>query len=69
MSREDFDTDSAYKVQLVKELLEIANELGWQVALPSQKEQNEEVPGLIIGQGKYVNKVLDCLAKGKFKHE
>lgn len=58
MSREDFNTDSEYRMQLFKELIEIVGELGWAISFPSG-EADEEVPYMIIGQKKNVDKVVE----------
>jgi hypothetical protein len=60
MSIDDFDNEKDYKSQLIKDLLEICEELGWSVAIPDT-EEDEEVPGLIIGNPEYIEKVLDAV--------
>lgn len=62
MSKKDFATEQQYREQLFKELIEIVGELGWVVAIPNG-EDNEEVPGLIVGTEEYVDKVSDALEK------
>ena len=47
-------------MQLIKELMGICEELGWDVAIPDT-EEDEEVPGLIIGYPEYIEKVLDAV--------
>lgn len=60
MSRELFDTDLEYKKQLMKELIDIVGELGWQIAMPGNGEE-DEVEGLIIGEPQFVEEVLGYL--------
>lgn len=50
----------ADKEALIQELLEIAQELGWSVAIPST-DDDEEVPGLIIGEPGYVDMVTQAV--------
>jgi hypothetical protein len=66
MSRDLFDTDEEYKQQLMKELIDIASELGWQIAIP-ETEEDDTVPGLIIGEPEYVEEVLEALDNAGFK--
>jgi hypothetical protein len=63
MSRDQFNTDAEYKQQLIKDLLTICEELGWNVAIP-QVEEDDEVPGLIIGTAEYVEMVTEALDEG-----
>ena len=60
MSKEDFDTESQYREQLFKELIEIVGELGWSVAIPKGAD-NEEVPGLIIGSQEYLDRIASAV--------
>lgn len=62
MATEDFETTSQYREQLFKELIQIVGELGWSVAIPDG-DDNEEVPGLIIGSSDYVDKVTEAVRK------
>lgn len=64
MSRDLFDTDLDYKKQLMKELIEIVGELGWQVAMPGENEE-DEVEGLIIGEPQFVDDILNNLGDGE----
>lgn len=58
MSRADFNTDGEYRMQLFKELIEIVGELGWAISFPSG-EEHEEVPYMVIGPTKNVDKVVE----------
>lgn len=60
MNNNDFDTDSQYKEQLFKELLEIVKELGWKVAFPIG-DDDDAVPGMIIGTEEYVTDVTEAV--------
>lgn len=61
MSKDDFETESQYKQQLIKELIDICEELKWNIALPNGSNDDEEVEGLIIGNAEYVNYILDIV--------
>lgn len=39
-------------------LLKAAKELGWEVAVPKMRNDDADVPGLIVGTSVYVDKVL-----------
>lgn len=60
MSKTDFATEAAYREQLFKEIIEIVGELGWQIAIPKGND-NDEVPGLIIGTEEYVKEVTEAV--------
>lgn len=60
MKKDDFETEKQYREQLFKELIEIVEELGWNVAIP-HVEEDDEVPGLIIGNPEYVEAVTEAL--------
>lgn len=60
MSNDYFDTDGEYKQQLMKELIEIVGQLGWNIAVPDFGE-DEDVPGLVIGEPEYIDKILEIL--------
>lgn len=60
MSKKDFATEMEYRKQLFTELIEIVGELGWQIAMP-EGEEDEEVPGLVIGTEEYVTKITGAL--------
>jgi len=64
MSNKFFETDIEYRKQLLKELIDIVGELGWQVAIPEDIEEEEEVPGLIIGTSEYIDAVTIALEGG-----
>jgi hypothetical protein len=61
MTNKYFMTDAEYRRQLVKELIDIVKELGWDMAVPDI-DDHEEVPGLIIGEKTYVDYVVECVA-------
>lgn len=63
MSRKDFSTEVQYREQLFKELIEIVGELGWTLALPDG-EDDDEVPGMIIGTETYVAKTVEAVDNG-----
>lgn len=62
MKKDDFENEKQYREQLFKELIEIVEELGWNVAIP-QVEEDDEVPGLVIGKAEYVDAVTEALAE------
>lgn len=64
--RDQFDTDEDYKKQLIKELIYIAEELGWNVCIPDV-EEDEMVPGLILGEPEYIEEVMDALEDEGFE--
>ena len=63
--KNDFETDGQYRHQLFKELIEIVTELGWSMAIP-KGDDNEEVPGLIVGSDEYLEEVLDKLDRNTY---
>lgn len=65
MSRDMFDTDLEYKKQLMKELIDIVGELGWQIAMPGSDDE-DEVEGLIIGEPQFVNHVTQLMDDEEF---
>jgi hypothetical protein len=56
-------TAAEYRKQLFIELIEIVAELGWNVGIPEDVEEGEEVPGLIIGERDYVDSILEKIDK------
>lgn len=66
-NRKEFDTDAKYRVQLIKELIEIAKELKWSISIPESKE--DEVSGIIMGTSEYISSVVRVLNRGNLKHE
>lgn len=44
----------------IAKLLMLVDELGWTIAVPNSGD-DEEIPGLIIGQPTYVDKITDTL--------
>lgn len=57
-------TDSEKRLQLFKELIEIVTEIGWNVALPNCDDE-DEVPGMIIGTEAYVDRVTNAVDKAE----
>lgn len=43
--------------ELLAELLQIINELEWVIAMPNA-EEDDEIPGMIIGTSAFVNEVI-----------
>ena len=43
------------------ELMQICEDLGWSVSIPKLKDDNSEVPGLIIGTRGYINLITENL--------
>ena len=55
--------DSTKKFKLIEQLAEIANELGWVIAIPP----DQITPGLIIGQEDYVVDVANAYYGKQFE--
>jgi hypothetical protein len=52
-------------MDLMEQLVKIIEQLGWSVAIPEADEE-EDVPGLIIGTQEYVSAVTGRLPEGQF---
>lgn len=46
--------------EALEKLVEAVAELGWVVAIPAASD-DEECPGLIVGEASYVEKITDAL--------
>jgi hypothetical protein len=44
--------------ELFETLLDTVGKLGWNMAIPTTKDEEEVVPGLVIGTQDYIDKVL-----------
>lgn len=62
-------TELEYKRQLLKELVDIVKDLGWDVALPMNPESEDYVDGMIIGTTEYVEDICDLLERVDLKTE
>lgn len=52
-------------MDLMEQLIKVIDQLGWSVAVP-EGDDDEDVPGLIIGTQEYVSAVTDRLPEGQF---
>jgi hypothetical protein len=50
--------DQKKQFELIEQLAEICEELGWVVGLPAEEGHDQTVPGLIIGREKFVLEVV-----------
>lgn len=50
--------DSKKQQSLIEQLTMICEELGWVVGLPSTEDDNEKVPGLVVGEESFVIQVV-----------